>query len=199
MLYGPTTPLQPAAPTPKDIVESEHMVEIIQRHSVVNRSAHVLSYVESVAYVMVTLCNLKRQQQQRIESGNGEEDGTTGSSAASNVESYPTWAKAFAFGSSGLEANVTSSDIDVYVGRVPNLPPCPLPFSPPFLRFKYLSYLPQCCSSFPFIFIKTSRVSPNDHSPAVLGCVPGDLKAARDRRCSDSVRCQSPSGEVHAQ
>lgn len=135
--FGPTTPLQPAPPTPKDIVESEHMVDIIQRHSVVNKSAYVLSYVESVAHVMVTLCNLKRQQQYRAENGISEEDvANSNSSAAVNGEMYPTWAKAFAFGSSGLEANVASSDIDVYVGRVPpHATPSHSPLSPPFFAF----------------------------------------------------------------
>jgi hypothetical protein len=116
LLFGATNPLQPPPPTPKDIVESEHMVEAMLQHVVVNTTRAVLGYIESVAAVMVTLCNLKRQQQlQQLCDPNAQEE--------QNNETLPSWAKAFAFGSSGLEANVASSDIDVYVGRVPNIAP----------------------------------------------------------------------------
>jgi hypothetical protein len=172
------------------------MVEIVQRHSIINKSAHVLSYIESVAHVMVTLCNLKRQQQlQRLESGSTEDDGATGI-LQSHGESYPTWAKAFAFGSSGLEANVTSSDIDVYVGRVPNMPPIPLPFPPPFLVSTLFSSI---IIMLLFFFIsKVARVPDHHHPSVVPGGVPGDSKAARDRRRCDGVSSKSTSGEVHA-
>lgn len=110
-LFGPTQPLRVADPAPRDIVESDAIVERVGAITAQDFQADVLRVVEMCG---ITMCRLAHSSLQ-----------------GGQTESQALWAKAYAFGSAGLDANVLQSDVDVYVGCFPGHPLLPQPTSPP--------------------------------------------------------------------
>lgn len=120
-MYGPTPPLRLAAPTSRDVVESDTLVESVMAFSVPSSVASVLRFVESVGMLMGQRTDVASLDRGDADTGvlptppplGGHPHSATNFTAQSAGD---MWAKAFAFGSSGLDANVVSSDVDVYVG-----------------------------------------------------------------------------------
>ena len=123
-LFGPTKPLQPQAPLPRDIVESDALVAFVSSVTAPNVARQTLDLIETLAVVMVRTVAASLNNQQGGRGGLDEEAGVSFPAPANSSEtdsnqglhSLPIWARAMAFGSTGIDANVKSRDVDVYVG-----------------------------------------------------------------------------------
>lgn len=126
-LFGPTKPLQPPAPMPRDIVESDALVAFVSSVTAPNVARQTLELIETLAVVMVrsvaassnkpsSTSTPSLRETQNSEEFSGSQSLLTASTTSDDSSTPPIWAKAMAFGSTGIDANVKSSDVDVYVG-----------------------------------------------------------------------------------
>lgn len=123
-LFGPTKPLQPPAPMPRDIVESDALVAFVSSVTAPNVARQTLELIETLAMVMVrsvaassnkpsSTSTPSMRETQNSEEFSGSQSLLTASATNDDSSTPPIWAKAMAFGSTGIDANVKSSDVDV--------------------------------------------------------------------------------------